>query len=64
MDIDKQIADLEDKLRRLEGRYSQSNPSDVMLLRSMRKELKKLIAEKAAGGKGTTPSLGVAPPSS
>jgi len=43
MDIDKQIADLEDKLRRLEGRYSQSNPSDVMMIRSIKREIARLL---------------------
>ena len=43
MDIDKRIADLEDKLRRLESRYSQSNPSDVMMIRSIKREIARLL---------------------
>jgi len=43
MDIEK-IDDLQDKLRRLESRYSQSNPADVMEIRSLKHEIKKLQA--------------------
>jgi len=43
MDIDKRIADLEDKLRRMESRYSQSNPVDVLLIRAMKREIARLL---------------------
>ena len=42
MDIEKKLEDLEDKLRRLESRYSQSNPSDVMEIRGLKREIKRL----------------------
>ena len=42
MEIEKQIEDLQDKLRRIESRYSQSNPADVMEIRALKREIKKL----------------------
>jgi len=53
MDIDKRIADLEDKLRRMESRYSQSNPVDVLGIRALRQEIKRLNEELAAGARKT-----------
>ena len=54
MDSKKRIEELEDKLRRLESRYSQSNPSDVMEIRSLKREIKRLqaiLTEKTADSK-------------
>jgi hypothetical protein len=42
MEIEKKMDDLQTKLRRLESRYSQSNPSDVMEIRALKQEIKKL----------------------
>jgi hypothetical protein len=41
-DIEKKIDDLQTKLQRLESRYSQSNPSDVMEIRALKQEIKRL----------------------
>ena len=49
MDIEKRIDDLEKTLLRLESRYSQSNPVDVLAIRSLKKEIKRLNEELAAG---------------
>jgi len=49
MDIEKRIEDLEKMLMRLESRYSQSNPVDVLEIRALKKEiarLEALLAEK------------------
>jgi ribosomal protein L29 len=56
MEIEKKIDDLQDKLRRLESRYSQSNPSDVMEIRSLKREIKKLqtILDEGKESKPTT----------
>jgi hypothetical protein len=42
MDIEKQIEKLEKMLIRLESRYSQSNPVDVLGIRALRQEIKRL----------------------
>ena len=42
MDIEKRIEELEKMLLRLESRYSQSNPVDVMGIRAFKKEIKRL----------------------
>jgi len=42
MDIEKHIEELEKTLMRLESRYSQSNPVDVLLIRALKKEIKRL----------------------
>lgn len=57
MDIQKRMEELEDKLRRLESRYSQSNPSDVMEIRSLKREIKRLQA-LLVEGKNTCSDLG------
>jgi hypothetical protein len=44
MDTEKRIEELETMLRRLESRYSQSNPVDVMALRALKREIKRLEA--------------------
>jgi hypothetical protein len=49
MDIEKRIEELEKTLMRLESRYSQSNPSDVLAIRALKREIKRFEAEKAAG---------------
>ena len=49
MDIEKKLEDLQDKLRRLESRYSQSNPSDVMEIRGLKRDIKKLQAQLNEG---------------
>ena len=51
MDIEKRIEELEKMLMRLESRYSQSNPVDVLAIRALKKEIKRLNEElaKAAG---------------
>jgi ribosomal protein L29 len=56
MDIEKRIEDLEKTLLRLESRYSQSNPVDVLEMRALKKEIARLNTELATG---KTPSLGV-----
>jgi ribosomal protein L29 len=56
MDIEKRIEELEKTLLRLESRYSQSNPVDVLAIRALKKEIARLNTEL---GKGKTPSLGV-----
>lgn len=53
MDTQKKIEELEDKLRRLESRYSQSNPSDVMEIRSLKREIKQLQVLLVEGKKDT-----------
>jgi ribosomal protein L29 len=45
MDIEKHIDDLEKILLRLESRYSQSNPVDVLEMRALKKEIARLNAE-------------------
>ena len=45
MDIEKRIDDLEKRLLRLESRYSQSNPVDVLEMRALKKEIARLNAE-------------------
>ena len=52
MEIEKKIADLQDKLRRVESRYSQSNPVDVMAIRALKQEIKRL--QKSKESKPTT----------
>ena len=47
----KRIDELEHMLRRLESRYSQSNPSDVMEIRSLKREIKRL---QVLAGEGKT----------
>ena len=50
MDIEKRIEELEKTLMRLESRYSQSNPVDVLAMRALKREIKRLneeLAEKA-----------------
>jgi hypothetical protein len=49
MDIQKKIEELEHMLRRLESRYSQSNPVDVMAIRALKKEIQRLEALVAEG---------------
>jgi hypothetical protein len=49
MDTEKRIEELETMLRRLESRYSQSNPVDVMALRALKREIKRLQALVAEG---------------
>jgi len=51
MDIEKRIEQLEKMLIRLESRYSQSNPVDVLGIRALRQEIKRLH-EVLAAGKG------------
>jgi ribosomal protein L29 len=54
MDIEKHIDDLEKMLIRLESRYSQSNPIDVLEMRALKKEIARLnveLAEKTAAVK-------------
>jgi len=53
MDIEKHIDDLEKRLLRLESRYSQSNPVDVLEMRALKKEIARLNAELAAGKGGS-----------
>jgi hypothetical protein len=47
MDIEKRIEELEKTLMRLESRYSQSNPVDVLAIRALKREIKRLEVEKA-----------------
>ena len=42
MDIEKRITELECMLVRLEARYSQSNPVDVLAIRALKKEIARL----------------------
>ena len=49
MDIEKRIEELEKTLLRLESRYSQSNPVDVLAIRALKREIKRLNAELAEG---------------
>jgi hypothetical protein len=49
MDTKKRIEELETMLRRLESRYSQSNPVDVMAIRALKKEIQQLQALVAEG---------------
>jgi ribosomal protein L29 len=49
MDIEKHIEELEKTLIRLESRYSQSNPVDVLAIRALKKEIARLNAELAEG---------------
>jgi len=42
MDIEKRIEELEKTLLRLESRYSQSNPVDVLEMRALKKEITRL----------------------
>ena len=42
MDTEKRIDDLEKRLLRLESRYSQSNPVDVLEMRALKKEIARL----------------------
>ena len=53
MDIEKKIEMLENDLRRIESCYSQSNPSDVMSIRALKREIKRLNQELAEA-KGAT----------
>ena len=53
MDIEKRIDELEKMLMRLESRYSQSNPADVLAIRALKKEIARLEFELEAG-KGAT----------
>jgi ribosomal protein L29 len=48
MDIEKHIEELEKTLIRLESRYSQSNPVDVLEMRALKKEIARLNTELAA----------------
>jgi len=48
MDIEKRIEELEKTLLRLESRYSQSNPVDVLAIRALKREIKRLNEELAA----------------
>ena len=48
MDIEKRIEELEKMLMRLESRYSQSNPADVLAIRALKREIKRLTEELAA----------------
>ena len=48
MDIEKRIEELEKMLLRLESRYSQSNPVDVLAMRALKREIKQLNTELAA----------------
>jgi hypothetical protein len=53
MDIEKRIEELEKTLLRLESRYSQSNPVDVLAIRALKREIKRLhemLAEGKAAG--------------
>jgi ribosomal protein L29 len=43
MDIEKRIEELEKTLLRLESRYSQSNPVDVLAIRALKKEIARLL---------------------
>ena len=52
MDIEKRIEELEKTLMRLESRYSQSNPVDVLAIRALKREIKRLN-EELADAKGT-----------
>jgi ribosomal protein L29 len=61
MDIEKRIEELEKTLMRLESRYSQSNPVDVLAMRALKREISRLNTELATG---KTPSLGVGEASS
>jgi len=49
MDIEKRIEELEKMLLRLESRYSQSNPVDVMGIRALKREIKRLKEELVRG---------------
>jgi len=42
MDIEKRIDELERALMRLESRYSQSNPVDVLAMRALKREIARL----------------------
>ena len=42
MDIEKRIDELERTLMRLESRYSQSNPVDVLAIRALKREITRL----------------------
>ena len=53
MDIEKRIEELEKTLMRLESRYSQSNPVDVLAIRALKREIKRLT-EELAEAKGVT----------
>jgi ribosomal protein L29 len=48
MDIEKRIEELEKMLLRLESRYSQSNPVDVLAMRALKREIARLNTELAA----------------
>ena len=45
MNIEKRIEELEKMLIRIESRYSQSNPVDVLLIRGLKKEIARLYEE-------------------
>jgi len=49
MDIEKRIEELEKTLLRLESRYSQSNPVDVLAMRALKREIARLNTELVAG---------------
>jgi len=57
MDTEKQIEELEKTLMRLESRYSQSNPADVLAMRALKREIKRL--KELVEAKGVTPTLGL-----
>ena len=50
MDIEKRIDELEKMLMRLESRYSQSNPVDVLAIRALKREIKRLKELMVAKG--------------
>ena len=51
MDIEKRIDELERMLLRVESRYSQSNPVDVLAIRALKREIARLrlLLEEKAG---------------
>lgn len=53
MDIDRQIEALEKKLTKLLSCYSQSNPTQVFEIRSLKREIKQLEQLKASQVKYT-----------
>ena len=57
MDIEKRIDELEKMLMRLESRYSQSNPVDVLAIRALKREIKRLN-EELADAKGAGEKAG------
>jgi len=57
MDIEKRIEELEKTLLRLESRYSQSNPVDVLAIRALKREIKRLNEEKAQAKNWICPAV-------